>query len=182
MPEVGIGVSFHFEKNFNSASSWKPCAGRGTELSGRAAHQFGDGNEPKASAATGFEDVRQSLQAARRIGDAVMKNDNRSGNQVLFHEPADVPHRRVHGVMRIGATKDTGITAGLSQSDLLRPSDSAGRTEQRRLRREAERGFRLFEIADEFRIGVAQRRNVTRVMIADLVSACPDRGYHARML
>ena len=46
-------------------------------------HEFGDGDEAQAFAATGFEDVRQSVNAARSVRDAVVEDDNRSRNQVL---------------------------------------------------------------------------------------------------
>ena len=62
----------------------------------------------------GFEDVRQSLKAARGIGDAVVKDDDGSGDEILFYEPADVPDRGTHWVVGIGASENASIAAGLS--------------------------------------------------------------------
>lgn len=53
--------------------------------------------------------------------------------------------------------------------------------EERRLRGHAKNRFGLLGIADKFHIGMTKRRNVARIMIADLVSGDADRGHHTRM-
>src|ERR1700740_116768 len=79
----------------------------------------------------GFQNVRQGFNAARRIRDAIVQNDNRPGNEIPLDQPPDVPHWRMYQVVRAGRTKDASITARLSQSDLF----YKGRSQEKSLSR-----------------------------------------------
>lgn len=147
----------------------------------RAVHEFGDGNEAEAFAAGGFEDVRQGLEAARRIRDAVVEDNDGSRDQILFDESADVPDRRMHGIVRIGAAEDASIAALASETDLAWPSESAGRAEERRFFMEAERGFGLVEIVEKCGVRVGERGNVIGIVVADFVSGSADCGHNFRL-
>ena len=87
----------------------------------------------------------------------------------------------MHRVVRVGAAKDAGVATRLSQLDLSRPGDSPGRTEERRLRGEAEHRFGLVEIADKCRIVMQKRWNIAGIVIADLMSASLDRSHDIRL-
>lgn len=78
------------------------------------AHEFGDGQEAQPFASASFQNVRQRSNASRGVGDAIVQNDNRSGDEILFDQPADVPHWRMRRVMRVGAPEHAGITARLN--------------------------------------------------------------------
>ena len=145
------------------------------------ADKFGDGDKAEAFAVGGFEDVGEGLKAARGVGDAVVEDDDGSGDEILFNEPADVPDRGMHGVVRVGAPENAGVAALASETDLPRPRDSARRAEEGGLSIERESLFGLLEIAEKFRVGVSERGNVTRIVVADFVSGGADRGDDIRM-
>ena len=91
---------------------WGRSAAR-FRLSPGGAEELGDGDEAEAFATPGFEDVRQGLKAAGGVGDAVVKDDNRSGDEILIDQPADVPYRRMHRIVGVGAAKNADIAARL---------------------------------------------------------------------
>lgn len=91
---------------------------RFTAFRAGGAEEFGDGDEAEAFALTGLEDVGQGLEAARGVGDAVVEDDDGSRDKILFDQPADVPDRGMHGVVRIGAAEDAGVAALASYLDL----------------------------------------------------------------
>lgn len=146
-----------------------------------AAEEFGDGDEAEAFTAGGFEDAWEGLKAARRIGDAVVENDDRAGDEIFFDEPADVRDRGTHGIVRIGTAEDATIAALASETDLAWPGESAGRAEERRFFTEAERGFGLVEIVEKFRVGMGERRNIAGIVVADFMSGSADCGDNFRM-
>jgi len=49
--------------------------------------------------------MRKGLKAALGIRDAVVKDDDGSGNQVFLDKPPNIPDRGVHRIVRVGAAK-----------------------------------------------------------------------------
>lgn len=100
----------------------------------------------------GVEDAGEGLKAARGVADAIVEDDDGSRNEILFDEPADVPDRRMQGVVRVGAAEDAGVASLASELNLSWAGDSAGRAEERGFSIERESLFGLGEIAKEFRV------------------------------
>lgn len=109
-----------------------------------------------------------------------MEDNDGSGDQILFDESADVPDRKMHGIVRIGAAEDAGIAALASETDLAWPSKSARRAEKRRFM-QTKRGFRLVEIAKECGVRVGECENVTGIVVADFMSGSADCGHNFRL-
>ncbi|PYT63947.1 MAG: hypothetical protein DMG42_35590 [Acidobacteria bacterium] len=62
--------------------------------------------------------MRKGLKAALGIRDAVVKDNDGSGNQVFLDKPPNIPDRGVHRIVRVGAAEDARITALPRQFDL----------------------------------------------------------------
>ena len=56
-----------------------------------------------------------------------MKDDDGSRDEIFFNQPRYVPHRRVHGVMRVRAAKDALVSMRSGMPELLGPCHTAGR-------------------------------------------------------
>ena len=69
--------------------------------------------ELEALAAAGGENLRESLNAAGWVGDAVVEDDYGSGGEIFCYEPADVPDGRMHGVVRVGGAEHALVAVGL---------------------------------------------------------------------
>jgi len=57
--------------------------------------------------------LRESLNAAGWVGDAVVEDDYGSGGEIFCYEPADVPDGRMHGVVRVGGAEHALVAVGL---------------------------------------------------------------------
>jgi hypothetical protein len=110
-----------------------------------------------------------------------VKDDDGSGNEILFNEPSDVPHRRAERVVRVRAAKHALVPAPFGKPELPGPRHSAGRAEELRSRWDPNRSLGLLEVTDEVSIRMLQSRTVCEVVIADFVSASFDKGNQLRV-
>jgi hypothetical protein len=110
-----------------------------------------------------------------------MKDHDGTGSEILSNQPSDVPHRGVHGVVRVRAAKDALVPMRSGKSELPGPRHPAGRTEELRSRCDANRSLGLFKITDKGSIRMEQSRTVHEVVIADFVSRSFDPGNHLRV-
>ena len=108
-----------------------------------------------------------------------MKDDDGSGDEILSNQPSDVPHRRVHGVVRVRAAKDALVPMRSGKPELPGPRHPAGRTEELRSRCDTNRSLGLFRS-----VSCASRASWIPVAVAvdaDLVSRSFDPGNHLRV-
>jgi hypothetical protein len=124
----------------------------------------------------GGKDVRKSPKTTLGVPDVVVEDDDGSGNQVFPDWPADIPDRRAHRIVRVGAAEDAGITALASQFDLPWPCKSAWGAEELQPFNAAEWAFGLFQVANKLGVRVAKGRSVPDVMVSNLVPSSLDPG------
>lgn len=110
-----------------------------------------------------------------------MKDDNGPGDQILFNQPPDVPHRRVDGVMRIRGAKDALVPVRSGKPELLGPRYTTGRAEELQSCCDADCFLGLLEVTEEVGIRVVQSRTVHEVVVAYLVSGNFDTGNQLRV-
>jgi hypothetical protein len=110
-----------------------------------------------------------------------VKDDDSSGDEILFNQPSDVPHRRVERVVRVRAAKHALVPARSGKPELPGPHHSTGRAEELRSCWESNRSLGLLEVPDEVGIRMAQSRTLHKVVIANLVSGSFDTGNHFRV-
>jgi hypothetical protein len=132
-------------------------------------HQLSDRNEAQPPPFTRRQGCEEEPEGYAWRPDAVVEDDDGSGNQVFLHEPADIADRRVHRIVRVGTAEDARTTALPSQFDLPWPRNSAGRTEELQAFRAAERSFGLLQVANELGVRVAEGRGVPEIMVSNLV-------------
>jgi hypothetical protein len=74
-------------------------------------HEFAYRYEVESSLASRLEDLWQSFNAARRIGDAIVQYYDCSWDQILFNQPSDIPHWRAHGVIWVCGAQNACVAA-----------------------------------------------------------------------
>ena len=81
-------------------------------LSGRFAvrfHEFPNRDETDSSLAAGLKDLWQSSNAACRVGDAIVQNDNCSRHEILLDQPRHVPRRGMHRVVWVCGPQNVSV-------------------------------------------------------------------------
>ena len=122
------------------------------------------------------ENLWQGLNAAGWVGDSVVENDYGSRGEIFFYKPADVPHGRMHRIVRVGGAEHAFVAVGLCQAELPGAGNAAGRAKELGACCYAEHFLGLFQVTDESGIGVEQERTVHEVVVGNLMAS----GFDAR--
>ena len=72
-------------------------------------HEFPDRDKADSSLAAGPKDLWQSSNAACRVRDAIVQNDNCSRHEILLDQPRHVPRRGMHRVVWVCGPQDGSV-------------------------------------------------------------------------